>query len=51
VRIACCQFAPEVHRPAHNAAFAAEAIAAAVADGAQLVVAGPAQYVAALLDV
>jgi 5-aminopentanamidase len=38
VRIACCQFAPEVDHPAHNAALAAEAIAAAVSDGAQLVV-------------
>jgi predicted amidohydrolase len=38
VRIACCQLSPDVDRPAPNPAIAREAIAAAVADGAQIVV-------------
>jgi predicted amidohydrolase len=38
VRIACCQLSPDVERPARNPAIAREAIAAAVAGGAQIVV-------------
>jgi 5-aminopentanamidase len=38
VRIACCQLSPDVERPARNPALAREAIAAAVAGGAQIVV-------------
>ena len=38
VRIACCQMSPEVERPESNPERAREAIAAAVADGAQIVV-------------
>jgi 5-aminopentanamidase len=38
VRIACCQFAPDVEQPAANATLAREAIAAGVAGGAQIVV-------------
>lgn len=38
VRIACCQLSPDVERPALNPAIARNAIAAAVAEGAQIVV-------------
>jgi predicted amidohydrolase len=38
VQVACCQIAPDVLRPAHSATLAREAIAAAVAGGAQIVV-------------
>ncbi len=38
VRVACCQFAPDVDRPDRNVALALGAIAAAVADGARIVV-------------
>jgi predicted amidohydrolase len=37
-RIACCQFAPDVESPARSAELAREAIAAAVGEGAQIVV-------------
>src|SRR5947209_11216635 len=37
VRIACCQFAPEVESPSRSAKLAREAIAAAVGEGAQIV--------------
>jgi predicted amidohydrolase len=38
VRIACCQISPDVEAPATSAALAREAIAAAVSQGAQIVV-------------
>ncbi|HUJ35837.1 MAG TPA: nitrilase-related carbon-nitrogen hydrolase [Solirubrobacteraceae bacterium] len=38
VRVACCQVAPDVERPDHNAEIALEAIASAVDAGAQIVV-------------
>ncbi len=38
VRVACCQLAPDVDSPARSAELALEAIAGAVADGAQIVV-------------
>ena len=38
VRIACCQLSPDVERPALNPELARDAIAAAVAGGAQIVV-------------
>ena len=38
VRIACCQFPPDVEAPDASAALAREAIAGAVANGAQIVV-------------
>jgi 5-aminopentanamidase len=38
VRIACCQISPDVESPATSTALAREAIAAAVAQGAQIVV-------------
>jgi 5-aminopentanamidase len=38
VRIACCQLSPNVERPERNAALARQAIAAAVGEGAQIVV-------------
>jgi predicted amidohydrolase len=38
VRIACCQFSPDVEAPDSSAALAREAIAGAVAHGAQIVV-------------
>lgn len=38
VRIACCQLSPDVDRPAANPAIVREAVAAAVAAGAQIVV-------------
>ncbi len=38
VRIACCQLSPDVERPGRGAAIARQAVAAAVADGAQIVV-------------
>jgi predicted amidohydrolase len=38
VRIACCQIEPDVEAPANSAALAREAIAAAVSQGAQIVV-------------
>ena len=38
VRVACCQIAPDVEHPDHNAALALAAIAAAVDAGAQIVV-------------
>jgi predicted amidohydrolase len=38
VRVACCQIAPEVGRPEHNAALCREAIRAAVDGGARIIV-------------
>jgi len=38
MRVACCQLSPSVERPERNAALARDAIAQAVADGAQIVV-------------
>ncbi len=38
VRIACCQLSPDVTRPADNVALVREAIARAIANGAQIVV-------------
>ncbi len=38
VHVACCQLSPDVERPALNPELARDAIAAAVADGAQIVV-------------
>jgi predicted amidohydrolase len=38
IRIACCQFAPDVERPEANPGLAREAIAGAVADGARIVI-------------
>src|SRR5438552_4019122 len=38
VRIACCQFAPDVESPEASAAVARQSVAAAVAEGAQIVV-------------
>src|ERR1700759_5116756 len=38
VRIACCQIAPDVESPAASAVLARTSIAAAIADGAEIVV-------------
>src|SRR5207302_772162 len=37
-RVACCQIAPDVERPENNADKVQQAIAAAVADGAEIIV-------------